>query len=195
MGSNPTQSTVLSVRSLTRDKDSNEYTTKYLSSVNGSKYADTNLRDLYNRGKRLEYMINRVNSELNEPDKSDVLKLIQNLKDREKSSLWIIRYLTAILLLRKELRKPFRYCTKNDMRELLAWMKSKGYKKSTHEKFRVILKSFYKIVYGNSEYYPEAVKWFSVNVSREICETDKRIIYFLIRKLVRMFMRKSMYGS
>jgi hypothetical protein len=40
-GSNPTQSTVLSVRSLTRDKDSNEYTTKYLSSVNGSKYADT----------------------------------------------------------------------------------------------------------------------------------------------------------
>ncbi len=90
MGSNPTQSTVLSVRSLTRDKDSNEYTTKYLSSVNGSKYADTNLRDLYNRGKRLEYMINRVNSELNEPDKSDVLKLIQNLKDREKSSLWII---------------------------------------------------------------------------------------------------------
>jgi hypothetical protein len=33
--------------------------------------------------------------------------------------------------------------------------------------------SFYKIVYGNSEYYPEAVKWFSVNVSREICETEK----------------------
>jgi hypothetical protein len=73
-------------------------------------------------------MINRVNSELNEPDKSDVLKLIQNLKDREKSSLWIIRYLTAILLLRKELSKPFRYCTRNEMRELLAWMKSKGIK-------------------------------------------------------------------
>ena len=175
MGSNPTQSIVPSVRSLTRDKDSNEYTTEYLSSVNGINDADNNLRDLYNRGKRLEYMINRVNNELNEPDKSDVLALIQNLKDREKSSLWIIRYLTAILLLRKELRKPFRYCTKNEMRELLAWMKSKGYKKSTHEKFRVILKSFYKIVYGNSEYYPEAVKWFSVNVSREICQTDKRI--------------------
>ncbi|MGH9974207.1 MAG: hypothetical protein ACRD93_09950 [Nitrososphaeraceae archaeon] len=132
MGSNPTQSTVPSVRSLTRDKDSNEYTTKYLSSVNGINDADTNSRDLYNRGKRLEYMTNRVNGELNEPDKSDVLKLIQNLKDREKSSLWIIRYLTAILLLRKELRKPFRYCTKNEMRELLAWMKSKGSKKSTH---------------------------------------------------------------
>lgn len=80
-------------------------------------------------------MINRVNSELNEtePDKSDVLKQIQNLNDREKSSLWIIRYLTAIFLLRKELRKPFRYCTKNEMRELLAWMKSKGYKKSANE--------------------------------------------------------------
>ena len=102
-----------SVQILNRGKEFNEYTTEYLSSVNGNNDTDNNLRDLYNRGKRLEYMINRVNTELNEPDKSDVLKLIQNLKDREKSSLWIIRYLTAILLLRKVLRTPFRYCTKN----------------------------------------------------------------------------------
>jgi hypothetical protein len=75
VGSNPTQSIVPSVRSLTRGKGSSEYTTKYLSSVDGSNDTDTNLRDLYNRGKRLEYMINRVNSELNEPDKSDPLNI------------------------------------------------------------------------------------------------------------------------
>ncbi|MDW3666589.1 MAG: hypothetical protein QOA57_00340, partial [Nitrososphaeraceae archaeon] len=71
--------------------------------VFGTKFlANPNLPERFKRG-----------AQLNEPDKSDVLKLIQNLKDREKSLLWITRYLTAILLLRKELRKPFRYCTKN----------------------------------------------------------------------------------
>jgi integrase len=54
-------------------------------------------------------------------------------------------------------------------------MKTKKYKKSTHEKFRVILKSFYKIVYGNNEYYPENVKWFSVKVSKEIRDTEKTL--------------------
>ena len=43
----------------------------------------------------------------------------------------------------------------------------KNYKASTIEKMRTILKSFYKIVYGNNEEYPEAVKWFSVNVGKE----------------------------
>src|SRR5437867_2579213 len=61
------------------------------------------------------------------------------------------------------------------MRKLLNWMKTKKYKRSTHEKFRVILKSFYKIVYGNNEYYPETVKWFSVKVSKEICNSSKTL--------------------
>jgi hypothetical protein len=54
-------------------------------------------------------------------------------------------------------------------------MKTKKYKRSTHEKFRVILKSFYKIVYGNNEYYPDTVKWFSVKVNKEICDSQKTL--------------------
>jgi integrase/recombinase XerD len=57
----------------------------------------------------------------------------------------------------------------------LEWMKAKKYKRSTHEKFRVILKSFYKIVYGNNEYYPDTVKWFSVKVNKEICDSQKTL--------------------
>ena len=46
-------------------------------------------------------------------------------------------------------------------------MNYKEYKASTHEKFRVILKIFYKVLYGNNEEYPDCVKWFSVTVGRD----------------------------
>ena len=46
-------------------------------------------------------------------------------------------------------------------------MDEKGYKASTHEKYQQILKIFYKTVYGNNEFYPECVKWFSVKVGKE----------------------------
>ncbi|MDW0192402.1 MAG: hypothetical protein QOC37_10785 [Nitrososphaeraceae archaeon] len=54
------------------------------------------------------------------------------MKETEKSALWIIRYLNAILMIRKKLSKPFRYCSKNELKELLEWMKTKKYKKSTY---------------------------------------------------------------
>jgi site-specific recombinase XerD len=73
-------------------------------------------------------------------------------------ALWIKRCLSAILFLRKKIDKRFRYCSKQEMKKLLEWLKTKKYKRSTHEKFRVILKSFYKIVNGNNEYYPDAFK-------------------------------------
>lgn len=95
---------------------------------NGIDISDNNLRDLYNRANRLESRIEKVNTELQEPDRSDVLKLVEHLKDTEKSALWIIRYLTAILMLRKKLSKPFRYCSKSEIKELLEWMKAKNTK-------------------------------------------------------------------
>ena len=52
-------------------------------------------------------------------------------------------------------------------------MNDKGYKSSTHEKYRVILKTFYKIVYGNNEEYPDCVKWFSVSVGKDIKNKEK----------------------
>ena len=46
-------------------------------------------------------------------------------------------------------------------------MEQKSDKASTNEKFRQVLKLFYKIVYGNNEYYPEQIKWFSVKSGKE----------------------------
>jgi integrase/recombinase XerD len=125
------------------------------------------MRDLYHRKEKLAYWINRANTELQEPDKTDVLKFIQFMHDKERSILWIIRCITALLLMRRHLGKSFKDADKDDIRSLLKWMDDKNYKASTHEKFRRILKFYYKVVYGNNEHYPEAVNWFSVNVGKE----------------------------
>ncbi len=98
------------------------------------------MRDLYHRQERLAYWIKRVDTDLQDPDKRDVLKLVEHMQDRERALLWIMRCITALLLIRKQLGKPFRNATKDDIRSILKWMEQKGYKGSTNEKFRQILK-------------------------------------------------------
>jgi integrase/recombinase XerD len=125
------------------------------------------MRDLYNRKQRLQYWMDRINTDLYDTDKVDVSNFIQHMQDNERAILWIIRCVTALILLRKQLKKPFRDATKDDIRSILNWMEEKKYKASSNEKFRQILKLFYKTTYGNGEYYPDAVKWFSTRLGKE----------------------------
>jgi len=125
------------------------------------------MRDLYNRKKKIVYWVERVHTDLHDKDRADVLKLVEYMQDRERSILWIVRCITALIIIRKQLGKSFKDATKDDIRSILKWMDQKGYKASSNEKFRQVLKLFYKIVYGNNEYYPEQVKWFSVKVGKE----------------------------
>jgi hypothetical protein len=102
------------------------------------------MRDLYHRKERLEYWVERVRKDLNDPDRNDVLQFTEYLKEKDKSILWIIRCITALLAIRRQLDKPFKNTTKEDIKLFFKWMEQKNYKVSTHEKFRVILKIFYK---------------------------------------------------
>jgi site-specific recombinase XerD len=135
-------------------------------------YNKDTMRDLYHRKDRLNYWIKRISLDLEEPDRSDVLQLVEHMQERERAILWIIRCITALLSMRKQLKKPFGETTKSDIKELLLWMDEKGYKASTHEKYRQVLKLFYKTVYGKNEYYPDCVKWFSVKVGKEKASKD-----------------------
>jgi hypothetical protein len=47
------------------------------------------MRDLYNRPKRLADWIKRVNEDVDEPDRTDILKLIEDMQDRERSISFI----------------------------------------------------------------------------------------------------------
>jgi hypothetical protein len=101
------------------------------------------MRDLYHRKEKLAYWINRANMDLQEPEKTDALNFIQFMSDTSKSILWIIRCITTLLLIRRNLDKCFKDAGKDDIRSLFKWMDDKNYKASTHEKFRRILKFYY----------------------------------------------------
>ncbi len=195
MGSNPIPSIDPSDRRITTEnkefkqtkyQDKNKNYTKSATNYSGCQFNNAKQaniivkskvnRDIYNRPKKLEHWKSRAKNELDSSDVIDVFKLIEHMEDIESSTLWIVRCITALLLLRKQLDKPFREAKKEDIKKLLKWMdEDKNYKASTIEKMRTILKSFYKIVYGNNEEYPEAVKWFSVNVGKEKLRKEKRI--------------------
>jgi integrase/recombinase XerD len=129
------------------------------------------MRDLYNRKKKLVDWIKKVN-DLDDPDKTDILKLIEHMQDKERSILWIVRCMVVLISVRKQIGKPFRYTTKDDIRAILKSMEQKGYKASTNEKCRQVLKLFFKVVYGNNESYPEQVKWFSSKLGKEKAGKD-----------------------
>jgi light-regulated signal transduction histidine kinase (bacteriophytochrome) len=79
---------------------------------------------IYNRKARLERWIGRIHTELqdNGPDKHDILKFVDYLQEKDKSILWIIRCITALLQLNKEIKKPFSQVTKEDIKKLFEWM-------------------------------------------------------------------------
>lgn len=43
----------------------------------------------------------------------------------------------------------------------------KNYRPSTFEKYKLILRLFYKVVYGNNKFYSEQVNWFSIKLSKD----------------------------
>jgi integrase/recombinase XerD len=132
------------------------------------------VRDLYNREKKVEKVIKRV-KEIDEPDRSDILTLVDHMKVNELSALWLVRCIGDLLRLRKPLGKPFREATPEDIKLILEWIKSEGYETASDEKFRQVLKKFYKVVFGNNKVHPEQVNFFNSQVGHD--RKSKKITY------------------
>jgi hypothetical protein len=113
VGSNPTQSIESSVQIPTMKTrighSKNETTDNQIFKPPSCLHSIINygMRDLYHRKEKLAYWINRINTDLKESDKTDVLKFIRYMQDKESSILWIVRCITALLLMR---RKKFQRC-------------------------------------------------------------------------------------
>ncbi|HEX2407460.1 MAG TPA: tyrosine-type recombinase/integrase, partial [Nitrososphaeraceae archaeon] len=122
---------------------------------------------MYNRKEKLTHWIQKAKTELNEPDRTHILLFVEHMQEKDNSILWIVRCITALIYIRRQLNKPFVDCKKEDIKSLFVWMDTKNYKASTHEKFRKILKIFYKVVFGKNEIHPEQVNWFSTQVGKE----------------------------
>ncbi|MFI5406253.1 MAG: tyrosine-type recombinase/integrase [Nitrososphaerales archaeon] len=132
--------------------------------------------DLYNRKRLVQRSLQRLDEELDKADRDDILTLVQFQRDKQNELLWINRCITALIVLRKKLKKAFREARSEDIRELFEGMdrdgyttrsgKNKEYAGSTDEKFRKIIKLFYKVVYGENKREPEAVAWLSTKVRK-----------------------------
>jgi integrase/recombinase XerD len=131
------------------------------------------MKDIYNRNKKLSASIERIKRELDESDRTDVMKFVEFMIDNENAKLWITRCITALISIRKFMRKSFRDARKEDIRALINFIeneytyRNKHYKPSTIEKYKIILRLFYKVVYGNNKFYPEQVNWYSIKVSKD----------------------------
>ena len=133
------------------------------------------MRDLYSRKKRLDYWTERIHKDLDGNDKSDLLKFLEIMEEKDQAILTIIKGISIMLQLRKQFNKPFCQVTKDDMKLLFKWMDEKGYKVETHEKFRAVLKKFFKMVFGNNDSYPESVKWFTVKVGKDKKSQERQL--------------------
>ncbi len=78
-----------------------------ISSQQSSSQIRYRMRDLYNRRKRLADWIKRVNEDVDEPDRTDILKLIEHMQDRERAILWIVRCITALITFKGTSWKAF----------------------------------------------------------------------------------------
>ena len=59
---------------------------------------------------------------------------------------------------------------------MFRWIEyEKEYKVETQEKFRAVLKKFYKVIYGENQNYPDCVKWFSVKLGQEKKNREKKL--------------------
>ena len=125
------------------------------------------MRDLYNRKKKLDYWTERIHTDLDEHDKRDVLKFLEIMQEKDQSILTIIRCISIVIQIRKQIDKPLSKFTKEDIKTIFQWMDNNRYKVETVEKYRAVIKKFYKMVYGNNEYYPDCVKWFAVKVGKD----------------------------
>jgi len=77
----------------------------------------------------------------------------------------------------KAVYKEFRECTRKNIQEYIDYTLKKGYSLTKHRKIRQALKYFFKVVYGNNEYYPEAVAWLKSKVSKDMRMKEEQLSY------------------
>ena len=121
-------------------------------------FENNQMRDLYNRKKKLNYWIERIHKDLHENDKKDTLKFLEIMQEKDQSILTITRCISIVIQIRKQIDKPLSKVIKEDIKAIFQWMDEKRYKVETIEKYRAVIKKFYKMVYGNNEYYPDCVR-------------------------------------
>jgi integrase/recombinase XerD len=135
------------------------------------------MRDIYKRDTIVQHWINKV-KEANIPyqDKEDILKFVDFMLREGRSSLRVFTCIAVLLRAKKVIRKPFRECSKEDIAYYNNYIED-NYSLTTQMLRKSILKLFFKVVYGNNEYYPDAVRWIKLKVSKDKQRKEEQLSY------------------
>jgi integrase/recombinase XerD len=135
------------------------------------------MRDIYKRDTIVQHWINKV-KDANIPyqDKEDILKFVDFMLREGRSSLRVFTCIAVLLRAKKVIRKPFRECSKEDIAYYNNYIED-NYSLTTQMLRKSILKMFFKVVYGNNEYYPDAVRWIKLKVSKDKQRKEEQLSY------------------
>ena len=105
-------------------KKNNNSSDKY---KNVKLFENNQMRDLYNRKKKLDYWTERIHKDLDEHDKRDVLKFLEIMQEKDQSILTIIRCISIVIQIRKQIDKPLSEVTKEDIKAIFRWMEPSSF--------------------------------------------------------------------
>jgi hypothetical protein len=81
-------------------------------------FEDYQMRNLYNRKKKLDYWTERIHKDLDEHDKKDVLKFLEIMQEKDQSILTITRCISIVIQIRKQIDKSLFKVTKEDIKAI-----------------------------------------------------------------------------
>lgn len=129
--------------------------------------------DIYDYKKQLDTLKGYLEKQGMSPaNKNSIEKFIAHCQIMGLSDARIIRYYYAFKYFNIFFEKDFNAATKEDVEAVVAKINSKEtWSPTTKHDMRVMLKRFYKWLYGKDEEYPPEVKWIKTKIKR----TDKKL--------------------
>ncbi|PTD94264.1 integrase [archaeon SCG-AAA382B04] len=106
----------------------------------------------------------KTSNEIIEENKKTLKKFYRDLKVKDYSDSRILKLINYTKLLAKQINKPFQETTKEDIKDLVAWINQRNLADSTKRTYKVILKVFYKWLNDGS--HPEKVEWIKTSTSK-----------------------------
>jgi site-specific recombinase XerD len=108
--------------------------------------------------------LNRLqsSSDINQSDKTCILKLVEHLLAKGVSKLRTVKYINHLIVLARMANKPLELLGREDVEELVRRINMASYTDHTKHDYKVILKKFFQWMRGFSEEeheYPDEVKW------------------------------------
>ena len=123
--------------------------------------------DPHNFSGMIKGMVQKVESNkygLQEENRKLILEFYLHLRSQGYKDSRICKYLTMLKLIDKRITKPFNKLTKDDVKEFVIGIESADYSNWTKHDYKVVIRSLFKWMKGNNEFYPEEVNWIKVRL-------------------------------